>query len=302
MSVVRRALGGLPKSAARHEGRAMVAEERDATSSGGDDPWTLPDTSRKPVPAMVADRVLELVREGVVTPGERLPTEPELARRFQVARSSVRSGLQRLQAQGVVAVERGRGWFVSASSSRDAAELMQERMAARDFDIRDVMEVRIALEGAAAGMAAVRASAGQRDDILKLSKIDQAADSSDSAALLAADEEFHTAVMDAASNDYLKALYAMVTPLVAEWRQHSFTSAHVHDRSALDHVQIATQIRRQDEIGARLAMTGHLLGLYTGVARARGAEVGADDRPIVGLSTYIDVGDEPMYEGAGRSD
>jgi DNA-binding FadR family transcriptional regulator len=280
----------------------MVAEERDATPSDGDDPWTLPDTSRKPVPDMVADRVLELVRSGVIPPGDRLPTEPELARRFRVARSSVRSGLQRLQAQGVVEVNRGRGWFVSATSSRDAADLMAERMASREFDIRDVMEVRIALEGAAAGLAAARASGGQRDDILKLSKIDQATDSNDSATLLAADQEFHEAVIDAAGNEYLKALSDMVTPLVAEWRRQSFTSAHVHDRSALDHMQIAVQIRRRDENGARLAMSGHLLGLYTGVARARGAEPGAEERPIAGLSMYTDVGDGPMFEGDGRPD
>jgi GntR family transcriptional regulator, transcriptional repressor for pyruvate dehydrogenase complex len=273
----------------------MVAEEQDATPSDDGDPWRLPD-SRKPIPALVADRVLELVRAGVIPPGDRLPTEPELARRFGVARSSVRSGLQRLQAEGVVEVNRGRGWFVSASSSRDAADLMQERMAAREFDIRDVMEVRIALESAAAGLAAARASAGQRDDILKLSKIDQATDPSDSAALLAADEEFHDAVIEAAGNEYLRALYDMVIPLVAGWRQQSFTSAHVHDRSALDHMQVAVQIRRQDENGARLAMTGHLLGLYTGVARSHRSETGSENRPIAGLSTYLDVGDEPMWE------
>lgn len=109
-------------------------------------------------------------------------------------------------------------------------------------------------------------------------------------------------MIDAAGNEYLKALYAMVTPLVADWRQQSFTSAHVHDRSALDHMQIAVQIRRRDENGARLAMSGHLLGLYTGVARARGAEIGADDRPIAGLPMYTDVGDDPMFEDDGETD
>lgn len=280
----------------------MVAEQQDAKPSDGEDPWTLPD-SRKPIPALVADRVLELVRAGVIPPGDRLPTEPELARRFGVARSSVRSGLQRLQGEGVVEVNRGRGWFVSATSSRDAADLMQERMATRDFDVRDVMEVRIALEGVAAGLAATRASAGQRDDILKLSKVDQAADPRDAATLLEADEEFHGAIVEAAGNDYLKTLYEMLTPLVAEWRQQSFTSAHVHDRSALDHVQIAVQIRRGDEIGARLAMAGHLLGLYTGIARSRRRpDGGTEDRPPAELSTYIDVGDEPMFEGETSAD
>ncbi|NMO92962.1 FadR/GntR family transcriptional regulator [Actinomycetospora sp. TBRC 11914] len=279
----------------------MVADEQDGTSSDNEDPWTLPD-SRRPVPDLVADRVLELVRAGVIPPGERLPTEPEVARRFGVARSSVRSGLQRLQAQGVVAVERGRGWFVSASGSRDAADLMQERLASRDYDVTEVMEVRIALEQAAAGLAATRASAGQRDDILKLSKIDQATDPEDSAALLAADEAFHGAVVEAAGNDYLKALYEMVTPLVAAWRRNSFTSAHVHDRSALDHMQVAVQIRRQDDVGARLAMTTHLLGLYTGVARSQRAESGSGHRPIAGLSTYLDMENEPTWEDGQESD
>ena len=76
-------------------------------------------------------------------------------------------------------------------------------------------------------------------------------------------------MIEAAGNEYLRALYEMVIALVAGWRQQSYTSDHVHDRSALDHVQVAVQIRREDEIGARLAMTGHLLGLYTGVARSR---------------------------------
>jgi GntR family transcriptional repressor for pyruvate dehydrogenase complex len=108
--------------------------------------------------------------------------------------------------------------------------------------------------------------------------------------------------VEAAGNDYLKALYAMVTPLVSDWRRDSFTSAHVHDRSALDHMQIAVQIRRQDENGARLAMTTHLLGLYTGVARSQRSEHGSEHRPIAGLSTYLDVGDEPMWEDDPASD
>ena len=130
----------------------MVAEQQDAKPSDSEEDWTLPD-SRKRIAALVADGVLELVRAGVIPPGDRLPTEPELARRFGVARSSVRSGLQRLAGRGGRGGNGGRGWFVSATSSRDAAELMQERMATRELDVRDVMEVRIALEGVAAGLA-----------------------------------------------------------------------------------------------------------------------------------------------------
>lgn len=278
----------------------MVSDQReDGDQADRETVWKLPGSSRKPIPDLVADRVLELVEAGEVSPGERLPTEPELARRFEVARSSVRSGLQRLQSQGVVAVERGRGWFVSRAPSRSAADLMAQRMAARDFETRDVMEVRIALEGAAAALAATRASQGQLDDILKLSKAHGEADHDDIASLISTDEEFHEAIVDASGNEYLRALYDMVTPLVADWRAHSYTSASVHDKSASDHSQIAVQLRRHDEVGARLAMTAHLVPLYRDISRHHGSEVEGARAPA--LSTFVDVGDVPIYESESRS-
>jgi GntR family transcriptional repressor for pyruvate dehydrogenase complex len=258
--------------------------------------WELSPTSRKPIPDLIGDRILELVRAEVLKPGERLPTEPELARQMGVARSSLRTALQRLQAQGVVAVNRGRGWFVTSEPDRSAADLMRDRMVERDFDIVDVMEVRIALEGAAAALAATRASQGKLDEILKLARTHQQAPSNDVATVLRTDEEFHEGIVEASGNAYLHALYQMLTPVIAEWRAQSFGTAEVHDRSVDGHNQIAVQLRRRDEVGARLAMTGHLLGLYKSAARER-REHDADSGPTAALSTFIDVDDQPLYEG-----
>src|SRR5689334_581144 len=81
------------------------ADEVDATQL-----WSLPN-ARRPVPELVEERVLELLRSGELSVGDRLPNEPELARLLGVGRSSVRTGLQKLQNLGVVEVNRGRGWF-----------------------------------------------------------------------------------------------------------------------------------------------------------------------------------------------
>jgi GntR family transcriptional regulator, transcriptional repressor for pyruvate dehydrogenase complex len=258
--------------------------------------WTLSPTSRKPVPELIGDHVVELVRSGGLEPGQRLPTEPELARLLGVARSSLRTALQRLQAQGVVAVNRGRGWFVTSEPDRSAADLMRDRMVERDFDILDVMEVRIALEGAAAALAATRASQGKLDEILKLGRAHQEASLDDPSTLLRTDEEFHEAIVEASGNDYLDALYRMLTPVIAEWRAQSFTSADLHDRSVEGHNQITVQLRRRDEVGARLAMTGHLLGLYKSVARERRAAADHDSDTGASLSTFIDVEDKPLFD------
>ena len=79
---------------------------------------------------------------------------------------------------------------------------------------------------------------------------------------------------------------------MAEWRAHSFTTPEIHRRSARDHDQILWQLRRGDEMGARLAMSGHLLGQYDAI-ETEGRQLRADresrtenDRPS--LSTFVD--------------
>src|SRR3954469_5986810 len=66
----------------------------------------------------VAQRLTDAIILGVLAAGERLPSEPELARRFGVALITVREGLGILRASGLVVTRRGRegGSFVTAAS------------------------------------------------------------------------------------------------------------------------------------------------------------------------------------------
>ena len=86
----------------------MTNPRSSAGSADGDDGtrWALAPAARKPVPDLIGDHLLAMVRAEELAPGDRLPTEPELARLMGVARSSVRTALQRLEARGVVEVNR----------------------------------------------------------------------------------------------------------------------------------------------------------------------------------------------------
>lgn len=270
----------------------MTDEMTSGRGEDEDDPrWELPN-ERKPVPELVSDRVAELVRIGELLPGERLPTEPLLARRFGVARSSVRSGLQRLQARGVVEVNRGRGWYV-AEDPHPQVPPIADPDSEREFDDLEVMEVRIALEGIAAALAAARASGvpGKIDEIAKRSREHREAAHDDPDALLRTDKAFHLAVVEAAGNDFLTAVYGSLVPRVDRWRRESFTTPEVHDRSATEHDQIAFQIRRGDEVGARMTMTGHLLGHYRALSRERERDVDPASFPA-----FVDATDAPDWQ------
>lgn len=257
-------------------------------------PWTLNGASRKSVPELVEERVLELVRSGELNRGDRLPNEPELARLFGVARSSVRTGLQRLQGIGVVEVNRGRGWFVSGEPRQDAGERRLDRILELEFDLLDVLETRIALEAEAAALAAARATPGDLDRIAKLARGHQDVAADDREALLETDEAFHAAIVEASGNRHLQAMYATLPPRFADFRRGLYGSPELHDRSGIDHNQIVVQIRRRDEVGARLVMTSHLMCVYKAALREHGPGEGTR-RPAAEVSTYVDVRDTPLW-------
>ena len=144
----------------------------------------------RPLPEIIADKIAELIADGTFQPGGRLTNESELARNMRVARSSVRTALQRLEAQNVLEVKRGLGWYVRrvAPSPRSPSLLDGRR-----YRPSDLFEFRIGLEGLAASLAAVRASDGDLDDIVKFNTQHFEA-GRDQAELRAPDEAVHGAI------------------------------------------------------------------------------------------------------------
>ena len=93
----------------------------------------------------VAERLAADIRAGVLAPGERLPSERDLARTFEVSRASVREAIASLQLQGVVETRKGAGTFVAARPP--AAE------APHDASPSAVLEARLQLEPAVDALA-----------------------------------------------------------------------------------------------------------------------------------------------------
>lgn len=82
-------------------------------------------------------RLREAIESGQYRPGERLPTEQELQRLYGVSRVTVRTTLQRLEADGLVTSHRGRGTFVTAQAG-DCGRIERHtaRLLAFEEDIR----------------------------------------------------------------------------------------------------------------------------------------------------------------------
>ena len=101
----------------------------------------------------VAERLAAEIRSGAYAPGERLPSERELARRLEVGRASVREAIAALQVQGVIETRPGSGSFVAA----DAAERLPAPAGLpHDASPSDLLETRLLIEPAITRLAAER--------------------------------------------------------------------------------------------------------------------------------------------------
>jgi DNA-binding FadR family transcriptional regulator len=220
--------------------------------------------SGRPLPDVLADKVTELIESEVYRPGRRLHSEADLTRRWKVARSSLRTALQRLETRGVLESKHGRGWFVRRAQPPDQTSL-SELFSGRRYGISDLLEMRIGLEGLAVSLAAVRATDGEVEDIAKFNRQHFEADD-DQDELLRTDQAFHEAIVASARNALLVLSYQQIVTEIVELRYESFAVRGVPLRSAREHEKIVRYLRNRDPGGARVAMNSHLQRLYDELA------------------------------------
>src|SRR5439155_4288661 len=103
-----------------------------------------------------------LIRGGHFAVGDRLPSERQLATRFGVSRPTIRVALGQLESRGLVVTRSGSGTFVAERDHDAVAEEVSS-----DDNPAEVLEARLALEVAAARLAARRAH-GDRDALENL--------------------------------------------------------------------------------------------------------------------------------------
>lgn len=152
----------------------------------------------------IAERLADDIRSGVLAPGERLPSERELARTLEVSRASVREALASLALQGVVETRHGAGTFVVGLPPSEPPH---------DASPSAVLEARLALEPAVARLAAARA---QPDEAAEKLLAAMEAEPVDIATWNASDRLFHRQLAAMTGNPVLLAFADHVAALMDE--------------------------------------------------------------------------------------
>jgi len=104
----------------------------------------------------VIDKIKELIVSGQLKTGEKLPSERELADRFQVSRVPIREALKILEFIGVVQAVHGDGIYVKNIDMDSIIEKLNYAMTEPDSTINELFEAREAIEIMAVKLAAIR--------------------------------------------------------------------------------------------------------------------------------------------------
>ena len=218
----------------------------------------------------VATEILAAISSGKYKPGDRLPTEVELAKQFHIGRTSVREGIGKLRVVGAVEVRRGVGTFIVGGESTDPAMAFSLWTAEHRYEIVDLFEVRIALETTAAALAASRATADEVVFLEQRAFAHAAAhDQDDLDLLVKTDQDFHEALVAYSKNQVLQRVYSLIVPELVPYRKRSLALAGAAQRSAKDHGAIVTAIKAGHPADSRDAALAHLSTLYEEILKAR---------------------------------
>ncbi|MER7487883.1 FadR/GntR family transcriptional regulator [Streptomyces sp. NPDC126497] len=192
--------------------------------------------------------------------GTRIPTEPELVEQLGVARNTVREAVRALAHNGLLDIRQGSGTYVVATS--ELAGVMHRRFA--EADPRHIAELRSTLESSAARLAAERRT--ERDlkqiDALLLRR-EEAWESGDAEAFVAADATFHLAVVAASHNDVMTAVYADLSEVLRDWLRGD-VGDDMSPGAHMDHGRLVDAIRAGDAATAAEEAAAHPLACRPG--------------------------------------
>ena len=215
-------------------------------------------------PLALKERVIRqltrLIDDGILAPGDQLPSERELSEELQVSRGTVREAVQFLQTLGLLEIRHGSGTFVrpatDASSLRDEWREWTIRHAER---IHDLLEIRKGLEPFAAELAAQRAGAPEVAAMEEaLEQMEPAVDPPDLAALVQADLAFHHALCAAAGNAALTEFADALGEQLVRERGTIWNLPGRPSRSLVEHRAICDAVREGNPRRARKAVLQHL--------------------------------------------
>ncbi len=216
--------------------------------------------ARETLADRLAARLAAGIERGRLAPGDRIPTEAQLAAEHGVSRSVVREAVHRLKSRGQLVSRQGSGVYVAPAGTRRPLEFDPRVLDSVDSVVH-VVEVRRVLEGEIAALAAARATRVQVAGLRRaLAALDEAVAAGGDG--VAEDLAFHRAIGECTGNPQFGLLLGFLEQYLREGmritRGNEARRADFMEAVRREHRQIVEAIAAGDAIAARRAAMKHM--------------------------------------------
>ncbi|MEW6662640.1 MAG: FadR/GntR family transcriptional regulator [Bacillota bacterium] len=209
----------------------------------------------------IIQQIKGLIASNKMTPGDRLPSEREMAEIFGVSRSAVREAMSALENAGLIEIRHGSGVYLKDVNEKAWVEPLALLLFSKKENLIGLLELRMGVESEAAALAALRAGP---DDILAMEEALQMMDKEIRQGGLANKEDFlfHYALAEAAGNSF----FTTVLQVVSEAFHQGLKASHgilqrIPERRLVildEHRAILEAVKKGEPEEARLALRSHL--------------------------------------------
>lgn len=198
----------------------------------------------KPLREIVFESIREAIINGTLKQGERL-METQLAEELGVSRTPVREAIRKLELEGLVAMLPRKGAYVAGIMPQDAA---------------DILEIRAALEGLAAKLAAERITQEEISELIReIEKIEEALNSGDIESAIEYDTKFHGSLIGSSRNSRLVTMVSNLQEQVQRFRiMLTTTRQDLMWESCSEHRKIVEALSRRDRFLAQSLAKEHV--------------------------------------------
>ncbi|HLA44865.1 MAG TPA: FadR/GntR family transcriptional regulator [Aggregatilineales bacterium] len=216
-----------------------------------------PVRKRTSVAEEISRRILSLLRDRELRPGDKLPPERDLATMLEVSRPSLREALRALALMNIIEIRQGDGTYVSSLEPDQLLEHLDFVFHLDESTLLQLFEARKIVEVGCVELAAKNIDA---EALKKLETILTLCENTvgDADGFMQADLALHETLIEASQNPMLIRFMSSISQLGMASRQITTTSAAVRTASLEDHRAIVAAIQAHDPDAASAAMLHHL--------------------------------------------
>ncbi len=205
----------------------------------------------------VIEQIQTLLSGGTLNPGDKLPSERQMAEQLGVSRPSLREALRALEYAGVLVALQGEGVSV-ADGQTTLDNTLQTTHLVRQFALSEMIEARKAIESAAVKFIMIRAHAKDFEHIRQLHEATrQMVD--DKKGFVMADYAFHRAIVDASGNRIFSSMHSTMGSMMKEFNFELLDTRVGREQVIDHHEQIVQALEKRDVDKSLYLMEEHLV-------------------------------------------